>query len=144
MYAGPPTSSSSPARFNSSFSVTRSIASPRSASLTILSKIRRCASRKKSPESTTSAARLNASLCGSIRSATATSGIGSCWGGGRERVSNKTAGEILLPARFCLRADDQNGRRSGSRAFGNDVHLDAGVDVAVQLHRNIDITELLD
>src|SRR5437879_4103277 len=91
MYAGPPTSSSWPDRPSSSFKVTRSIASPRSASFTILSKMRWCAWRKKSIESITSAARLNASLCsrmaprtdrsasrlcGSVRSATATSAIG--------------------------------------------------------------------
>jgi len=44
----PPTSSRSPDRPSSSFRVTRSIASLRSASLTILSKMRRWASRKKS------------------------------------------------------------------------------------------------
>jgi hypothetical protein len=66
------------------------MASPRSESFTILSKIRRWASRKKSVESITSATTLKASLCrriapstdrsasrlcGSVRSATA-SGIG--------------------------------------------------------------------
>src|SRR5437867_8261713 len=102
MYAGPPTSSSSLDRPNSSLSVTRSIASPRSESLTILSKMRRCASRKKSAESITSAARLKASLwrriaprtersasrlCGSVRSATAVSAIRSGGGGRNESVA---------------------------------------------------------
>ena len=45
MYAGPPTSSISPPRESSSFSVMKSIASPRSLSVTMRSKMRRCASR---------------------------------------------------------------------------------------------------
>src|SRR6187399_1540398 len=86
------------------------MASPRSDSLTILSKMRRWASRKKSPASMTSAARLNASLCrrmasrtersasrlcGSVRSATAVSAMSELgrWNSNASEV--RTDGNVL-------------------------------------------------
>src|SRR5262249_14949349 len=151
MYAGPPTSSSSPERFSSSLSVTRSIASPRSASFTILSKMRRCASRKKSWASMTSAARVKASLwsriaprtersasrlCGSGRSVVATSGIHQ----EKSAECTKKFGVWALPK---LRIDC-NRVLLLFRAFGDDAYLDGGGHVAVQLHRHFELAELLD
>src|SRR3954470_15414939 len=150
MYAGPPTSSRSPERPSSSLSVTRSIASLRSDSLTILSKMRRCASRKKSAESMTSAARLKASLCrriapstersasrlcGRVRSGAATSGIG----GGTESVAEKrTAGATIAPAEPRTSNDER------LFSFCADLDLQRHRDVAVQLERHRVVAELLD
>src|SRR5947208_1246507 len=150
MYAGPPTSSRSPERPSSSFNVTKSIASPRSTSLTILSKMRRCASRKKSAESITSAARLKASLCsriapstdrsasrlcGRVRSATAVSGIGVV---GREQCSRK---EKRPEKKISGRAITDDERLL---AFGADFDFQADDDVAMELDRHGVVAQLLD
>src|SRR5437870_2265363 len=177
MYAGPPTSSSWPDRPSSSFKVTRSIASPRSASFTILSKMRWCAWRKKSIESITSAARLNASLCsrmaprtdrsasrlcGSVRSATATSAIGKR----SERESECTAkkGERRTTNSGTKKNPEPGNRPTPSSslrtsasyfrllllrrvlrfAFGDDFHFHVSHDVAVQFDRHVELAQFLD
>src|SRR5215467_5732619 len=151
MYAGPPTSSSSPERLNSSLSVTRSIASLRSESFTMRSKIRRCASRKKSPESMTSAARLNASLwsrmaprtersasrlCGSVRSEIVVSGIA-----GRTQVttdnSQVTSRNLQSSVATCELLLTFS-------AFGNHPNLDVRDDLAAQPERHVVLAQLLD
>src|SRR2546428_1180571 len=145
IYAGPPTSSRSPERPSSSLRVTRSIASPRSTSFTILSKMRRCASRKKSFESVTSAARLNASwwsriatrtdrsasrLCGSVHSATA-SGILKI---GRVKTKKAPPSSFgLLPFAFLLLS-----------AFSDDAHLDMRRAIGVQSDRNVEVAKPFD
>src|SRR2546426_8914926 len=156
IYAGPPTSSRSPERPSSSLRVTRSMASPRSASFTILSKIRRCASRKKSWESITSAARLNASLwsriaprtdrsasrlCGSVRSATA-SGIRKLKKVKRKKAKGKRtkALPLLLPSHYCLLTF----AFLLLTALGHDAHLDVRRDIGVQSDRHVELAEPFD
>src|SRR3954471_10612879 len=155
LVAGPPISSSSPDRPSSSFSVTRSIASPRSASLTIRSKIRRCASRKKSAESIISAARLKASLCSRIAPSTERSASRLCGSvrsiattfirsGAGKAECTKNVGVWALPK---LRREFQfrNSRRLLLlAAFGDDLHLHVRRHVAMQLHRHFELTDLLD
>src|SRR6476620_10776781 len=123
MYAGPPTSSISPARPSSSFSVTRSIASPRSTSLTILSKMRRCASRKKSAASMTSAAMLNASLWRRIAPRT-------------ERSASRLCGSVRSATPSAI---------SGALgALGHHFHGNRDRHLPVQLHRDFHLADLLD
>src|SRR3981189_2487017 len=133
------------------------MASPRSTSFTILSKMRRCASRKKSAESITSAARLNASLwrriapstdrsasrlCGSVRSATAVSGISV--GRGRQRVYPKRKRpekKKHLRPHSRLRLQTSNFRLHTFLflffpTFGNHPNSHVRRDLAVQLHRH--------
>src|SRR5438094_70321 len=151
IYAGPPTSSRSPERPSSSLRVTRSIASPRSTSFTILSKMRRCASRKKSCESITSAARLNASLwsriaprtdrsasrlCGSVRSTTA-SGI-------RKLKKLKGKRQKEKGRRHCLYFCLFTFAFSLLTALGHDAHLDVRRDIGVQSDRNVEVAEPFD
>src|SRR3954467_8439218 len=123
------------------------MASLRSASLTILSKMRRCASRKKSFESMTSAAMLKASLCrriaprtersasrlcGSVRSATAVGGIR-----GGDDDGRSGSGALAKPPIPVSRLRIPNPESLLLGAFGDDAHLQIDRDLAVQLHRHV-------
>src|SRR5688500_6720195 len=122
------------------------MASPRSLSATILSKMRRWASRKKSRESISYAAWLNASLgtriapstdfsasrlCGSVRSGAAVSGLGGMMNckrkaGGRKACSGHPPLEeysMLAPQALAL------------DLVGNDLHPHLRGDAALELDR---------
>src|SRR5262245_55045457 len=100
---------------------------PRSESATILSKIRRCASRKKSSASIISAARLNASLCSRIAPSTERSASRLCGS-----VRSATATSAMLRLRLL------------GLAFGRHDQLDRGGDVALQTDRDAELAGPLD
>src|ERR1700680_3753064 len=104
------------------------MASPRSASLTILSKMRRCASRKKSCESITSAARLNASLWSRMAPRTDRS-ASRLWGSVRSATASAMKEPRVLRFPGALR---------------DPPHLPGAGDLAVQLDRDVDVADLLD
>src|SRR5262245_49846792 len=159
----------SPERPSSSLRVTRSMALPRSTSLTILSKMRRCASRKKSAESMTSAARLKASLCrriaprtersasrlcGSVRSATPSGmsgaqsarllqvlGVPSVHIGARDKARCATACTVSTSCTLCTLGTP---KLLLWRAFGDDLHRYRHRHFAVQLHGDFHIANRLD
>src|SRR6185295_19175218 len=87
--------------------------------------MRRWASRKKSPESITSAARLNASLWSRIAPRT-------------DRSASRLCGSVRSDASVSA----MNLLRGGS--FSHDVDLDGGRDFAVELERDLERAELLD
>src|SRR6266851_6508894 len=95
--------------------------------------MRRCASRKKSPESMTSAARLNASLCRRIAPSTDRSASRLC---GRVRSATAVSGMARGSEKFLTFLS------AGS--FSHDADLEVRRDVAMELHRNGVVAELLD
>src|SRR6185295_4970819 len=118
------------------------------------SKIRRWASRKKSCESMTSAARLNASLCSRIAPSTERSASRLCGSvrsavalldmkdGKRQSVAEevrkkKEEGRNLPPSSFFLLPSSFFLPRP--LALGYDADLDRRGDVAMQLHRHVHV-----
>src|SRR5947209_7662061 len=95
------------------------MAAPRSESATILSKMRRWASRKKSRASITSAARLNASLCSRIAPRT-------------DRSASRLCGSV------------RSATIVSATLFRHHFHLDGRRDVTVELHRHLHLADLLD
>ena len=112
-----------PTRVSSSLSVTRSTGSLRSVSPTIFSKMRRCASRKKSLASMTSAAWLNAWLLMRIAPSTHFSASRLC---GRVRsMADETIPSQRRSQKFELPAARARDFESGCvYSAGDDLHLD--------------------
>src|SRR5690348_16212862 len=149
MYAGPPTDSSSFDRVSSSLSVTRSTGWLRSLRPIIFSKMRRCASRKKSPASMTSAAWLKAWLLIRIAPITHFSASRLC---GRVRSMGKKT-PINLEGRRQKREVPHFSLLSSHFSLVNepipllrrhDRHLQVRGDVAVELDGHVVLAERLE
>src|SRR6476660_7149688 len=132
------------------------MASPRSLSATILLKMRRCASRKKSCASISSAAWLNASLwirmapstdfsasrlCGSVRSGAVAVSVSAMGGRDEDKAKRRERRQPSTP--YFFRDRDQRAA-TGLRALRDDPDAQLRGDVAVDLHRDRRLAERLE